>query len=329
MGKVKWGVLGTANIARGCTIPGMKAAGNCKLYAIAGRDLAKAESFKKEFGFKKAYGSYAELLDDEEVEAVYIPLPNGLHKQWVLSALQKKKHVLCEKPLVLNAADAREMYEAAKENGVILMEAYAYLHSPYVESLKNDIASGIIGDVVYVDSAFVTQGYKEDIRLYHDQGGGAMYDLGCYCSTMILSLIDSKPVFVKAGAEFSDLDVDLMTAAVIRFEDGVRATLHVGMILGKDTNARYDNLYVYGTKGSVRSSVAFNQDGKLRYTIFAGKKEIERKVKAPQNYSLEVAQLGRCILSGEKPHISPEFSIQNAELMERVFDEIGYYKSGK
>ena len=291
--------------------------------------LRKPSLSKKEFGFQKAYGSYAELLDDEDVEAVYIPLPNGLHKEWVLAALQKKKHVLCEKPLALNAADAREMYKAAEENGVILMEAYAYLHSPYVESLKRDIASGIIGDVVYVDSTFMTQGYKEDIRLYHEQGGGAMYDLGCYCSTMILSLVDSKPVFVKADAEFSELDVDLMTAAIIRFENGVRAVLHVGMILGKDTNARYDNLYVYGTKGSIRSSVEFNQEGKLRYTIFADGKEIERKVKAPQNYSLEVAQLGRCILSGEKPHVSPEFSIQNAELMERVFDEIGYYETEK
>lgn len=324
MQKVKWGVLGTANIARGCTIPGMKMVKNCELYAIAGRDIAKAESFKKEFGFEKAYGSYAELLEDDAVEAVYIPLPNGLHKQWVLAALQKKKHVLCEKPLALNAEDACEMYKAAEDNGVILMEAYAYLHSPYVQSLKDDIASGIIGDVCYVESSFVTQGYNEDIRLYKEQGGGAMYDLGCYCTTMILSLIDSEPVFVKADAEFSDQDVDLMTAAIIRFENGARAMMHVGMILGKDTNARYDNLYVYGRKGSIRSAVEFNQEGTLLYCITTDKGTIERKVKAPQNYSLEVEQLGRCILSGEKQHVTPEFSIKNAKLLDSVFEKTGY-----
>ncbi|MBO4783819.1 MAG: Gfo/Idh/MocA family oxidoreductase, partial [Lachnospiraceae bacterium] len=255
MEKVKWGVLGTANIARGCTIPGMLLAENCELYAIAGRSIEKAEKFKDEFGFQKAYGSYEELLDDEDVQAVYIPLPNGLHFKWVKAALEKKKNVLCEKPMALNANDAKELFKTAEENNVVLMEAYAYLHSPYVKSLKEDVQSGIIGTVDYIESAFHTQGYKEDIRLYKDQGGGAMYDLGCYCTTMILSLIDSKPALVKAVAEFSDLGVDYNTAAIIRFENGVRASFNVGMILGENTNSRFDRLYIHGDKGSIRSDV--------------------------------------------------------------------------
>ena len=238
MEKVKWGVLGTANIARGCTIPGMKKAGNCELYAIAGRDPEKAKRFAEEFGFTKSYGSYAELLDDENVQAVYIPLPNGLHFEWVLAAIGKGKHVLCEKPMALSSEDAKKMYAAAARNGVLLMEAYAYLHSPYIESLKKDVKSGIIGDIDYVETAFVTQGYSEDIRLHKDQGGGAMYDLGCYCTTMILSLIDSEPVFVKAGADFSDLGVDLATTALIRFSNGARAAFNVGMILGIGTDLK-------------------------------------------------------------------------------------------
>lgn len=98
---VKWGVLGTANIARGCTIPGMKMAENCELYAIAGRNEAKVQSYKDEFGFEKAYVGYDKLLEDPEVQAVYIPLPNNLHKEWVIKALKAGKHVLCEKPLAL------------------------------------------------------------------------------------------------------------------------------------------------------------------------------------------------------------------------------------
>ncbi len=324
MEKVKWGVLGTANIARWCTIPGMKQAKNCELYAIAGRNPEKAEFFKNEFGFVKAYGSYEELLDDEDVQAVYIPLPNGLHFKWVKAALEKKKNVLCEKPMVLNAADAEELFRIAKENGVVLMEAYAYLHSPYVKSLQDDIKSGIIGKVDYIETAFVTQGYKEDVRLYKDQGGGAMYDLGCYCTTMILSLIDSQPVFVKAAAEFSDLGVDYNTTAIIRFENGARATFNSGMILGVNTNSRNERLFIHGDEGSIRSDVEYNQSGDVSYKIFTKDGVIERKLSVPQNYTLEVEQLGNCILSGEKPHVSPEFSIRNAKLMDRVFEEIGY-----
>ena len=324
MQKVRWGVLGTANIARGCTIPGMKLAESCELYAVAGRSIEKAESFRDEFGFKKAYGSYEDLIDDPEVQAVYIPLPNNLHCKWVTAALQKGKHVLCEKPLGLNADEVRQMHKTAADNGVYLMEAYAYLHSPYVESLKKDIKDKAIGDVDYIESAFLTQGYKEDIRLYKDQGGGAMYDLGCYCTTMILSLIDSEPEFVKADAEYSDLGVDLMTAAIIRFKNGVRASFNVGMILGIDSDKRYDRLYIHGTNGSIRSDVEYNRDGEVSYTIYTDEGTTERKVTVPQNYSLEIEQLSRCILYGEKPLVTPEFSIRNASLMDKIFSEIGY-----
>ena len=236
MNKVKWGIIGTANIARWGMIPGMKQSPSCELYAIAGRSLEKAQKYKEDYGFEKAYGSYDELLDDPEVQTVYVPLPNDIHVKWVTEALKKGKHVLCEKPLALNADEAKLMFDTAKENGVILMEAYAYLHSPYIDNLKKDIKSGIIGDVDFIDTAFVTQGYKEDFRLHKELGGGAFYDLGCYCTTMILSLIDSDPSFVKAAAEFSDLGVDLSTAGILRFENGARASFQVGMILDQNSN---------------------------------------------------------------------------------------------
>ena len=112
MRKIRWGVLGTAHIAEGQTIPGMQNTKNCELYAIAGRSLEKAKEFQNRFHFKKAYGSYDELLEDPEVEAVYIPLPNHLHKEWVLKAAAHKKHILCEKPMSGSAKDTREMIQA-------------------------------------------------------------------------------------------------------------------------------------------------------------------------------------------------------------------------
>ncbi len=324
MSKVKWGILGTADIARRCTIPGMKLADNCELYAIAGRSAEKAEEFRREFGFQKAYGSYDELLRDEDVQAVYIPLPNSLHMEWAEAALKAGKHVLCEKPLAMNAAQARSMYETAEKQGRYLMEAYAYLHSPYVASLKEVVKSGIIGEVDYIDTSFVTQGYEENIRLYRELGGGAMYDLGCYCTTLILSLVDSDPEYVSACAEFSDREVDKMTAGLIRFKNGVRASFNVGMILSRDSGSRYDALYVHGSRGCVRSEVRFNQDGAADYRIWTPDKVIVKNVSMRDNYSLEIEQFSRCILGGEKPHISPEFSIKNAELLDRVLKESGY-----
>ncbi|MCR5300861.1 MAG: Gfo/Idh/MocA family oxidoreductase [Lachnospiraceae bacterium] len=321
---VKWGVLGTANIARGCTIPGMKEADNCILYAVAGRDEAKAESFRSEFGFEKAYTGYDALLEDPDVQAVYIPLPNNLHKEWVIKALIAKKHVLCEKPLALNADEEREMFAEADRNGVILMEAYAYLHTPYISSLRSDIQSGVIGDVDYIETAFLTQGYHDDIRIRKETGGGALYDLGCYCTTMILSLTDSEPDMVLADAEFNDKGVDVFTSALLKFKNGLRAAFNVGMIFPAGTDARHDRLYIHGSKGTISSDVEYNQAGDLCYCVVSDGKKTERKIQARQNYALEIEQLGRCIENGESAHISADFSIRNAKLLDMILEKIGY-----
>lgn len=321
---VRWGVLGTANIAKGCTIPGMKAAKNCELFAIAGRNEEKVKAYKEEFGFARSYVGYDRLLEDPDVQAVYIPLPNHLHKEWVIKALKAGKHVLCEKPLALNAEDAAEMFETAKENGVILMEAYAYLHTPYIEALKNEIQSGAIGEVDYIETAFLTQGYVDDIRLYKEMGGGAVYDLGCYCTTMILSLIDSEPEYVMGKAEFNEYGADAFTAAIIKFRNGIRAAFNVGMIFEAGSDSRWDRLYVHGSNGTIESAVEYNQSRDLCYSVVSDGKKTEKKVAVGQNYMLEVEQLGRCIENNEVQHVTPEFSLKNARLLDMVLEQIGY-----
>jgi len=345
--RVKWGVLGTAAIAANCTIPGMMKAENCELYAIAGRSLEKVELYKERFGFQIGYVGYDRLLADPDVEAVYIPLPNDIHKEWVIKALNAGKHVLCEKPLALNAQEVKEMFDAAKRNNVILMEAYAYLHGQYVESLCKDVASGIIGDLVYIDTAFLTQGYKKDFRLHKHLGGGMIYDLGCYCTTMILSLLQAsssdkeyasdtyQPVYVRASAEMSDEAeelgqaepgdrVDAFAGVILKFPGGIRASFDVGMILGVNGFGRYDRLYIHGTKGAIRSEVEYNQEGDLTYKILTGSDVIERKVVVDQNYKLEVEQLGRCIREGQAPHITSAFSVRNAEILDAVMKAVDY-----
>ncbi len=324
MEKIKWGVLGTAGIASGCTIPGMLLSENSEAYAIAGRSEEKVNKFVEKFGFKKGYVGYEKLLQDPDVQAVYVPLPNDIHKKWVIEAVKAGKHVLCEKPLAMNASEVAEMFAAAEENNVFLMEAYAYLHSPYMLSLVEDVKSGIIGDVVFIDTAFLTQGYHEDFRLHKEFGGGALYDLGCYCTTMILSLIDSNIKDVKAVCEKTDLGVDKLTTAIMSFENGASASFNVGMILGENSNARFDRLYIRGTKGTIISDVPYNAEGMLSYRIEAEGKTIVRAVNTPQNYSIELSQLGKCILENEKPHITKEFSLKNARLLDEILKQIGY-----
>ena len=328
MRKIKWGVLGTAGIAKGQTIPGMKEATNCELYAIAGRNQKKAEAFQKEFGFEKTYGSYEELLRDECVEAVYIPLPNTMHYEWTIKALEAKKHVLCEKPLAPSEETARKMIETANKNGVVLMEAFAYLHSPFTKAIKEEIKKKTIGDVVYMESTFITSDYDiSNIRMRRDTLGGCLYDLGCYNTTQILWMLEEEPEKIKAISDFSEEGIDVYTTAIMNFKSKKRAVLNCGMVLqtaGEDRFDRIDRFCIHGSKGSIKAEVQFNQAGKLKYCVCINGVEEVKEVDTPQNYRLEVEQFGRCILEGETPYVSNEFTIKNARLMERILKEIKY-----
>lgn len=325
MRKINWGVIGTAGIAKGCTIPGMQLAENCNLYAVAGRSMDKAKAYQETFGFEVAYDSYEALLADPKVEAVYIPLPNQLHYEWTLKALKAKKHVLCEKPLAPTIPQIQEMFACAKENGVILMEAFAYLHSPMMAAIKAELQSGVIGDVLYLESQFITSDYDiSNIRMRSETYGGAVYDLGCYNTSQMLWLMDEEWVNVQAIADFSPEWVDSYTSGMVKFASGARASFICAMVLATEQDRRIDCLRIHGTKGDIRTDAEFNQCGELTYTVTVGNEKTVKTVSTPQNYSLEVAQLGRCITDGEKPHVSEAFTLRNAKLLKEILATIGY-----
>ncbi len=320
MEMIRWGVLGTADIARTQTIPAMKLAANCELYAVAGRSPEKAEDFRKEFGFHKAYGSYDELLADPMVEAVYIPLPNHLHCEWAVRALKAKKHVLCEKPLAVSKAQAESMFQAAEENGVYLMEAFAYLHSPIISAIRAEAET--IGEIRYLESAFITGRRPDtDIRLRRETCGGAMFDLGCYSLSMALWMMGKDPVSVQASAQFSDKHIDLYTSALLMYDNEAVAKMDCGMLL---PGGRLDRLHIYGTKGEIHSPIQFNQCGEIPYTVVRNGSRETKTVTAPNNYQLEVEQLGRCIRNGETPHVIKDFSLRCAAVTDAILSEIGY-----
>ncbi len=322
MEKVRWGVLGTADIARGATIPGMQQADNCELCAVAGRSLEKAQAFRDQFHFRKAYGSYEELLSDPDIEAVYIPLPNDLHCEWSVRALQAGKHVLCEKPLAVSEEQVKWMFDAAEKSGMYLMEAFAYLHSPFVQAVKAELDAGAIGDIRYMESAFITGRRPDtDIRLRKETCGGAMYDLGCYAVSMAMWMIGKEPDTIRASAQFSPNRIDLFTSALLLYEDESVAALDCGMLL---PHGRLDRFRIFGTKGTIVSPVEFNQSGEIPYTILRDGVSETKVVSVRDNYTLEVEQLGRCVRGLEKPRVSKEFSLLVARVTDRILAEIGY-----
>lgn len=318
--KVKWGVIGTANIAKKATIPAMKQADNCQLYAIAGRNIEKAESFKEEFGFEKAYGSYEELLKDKEVEAVYIALPNNLHKEWTIKAAKAGKHILCEKPLSGTLEDVQEMIEVCEKENVIFMEAFAYLHSPHLQEVKKIMKSGEIGDIKFIESTFLTAGYTDNIRIRRETLGGSLYDLGCYNVSLALWLLEDMPEVVNAMADFTDEKIDDCFMGYLHFNNGVRVSMLAGMCAG----TRGDRFFVYGTNGVIEVPIAFNEKGTKSFYVVSDSGRREVTVEIPDNYMLEVEQLGRCILENEKPHVSNAFSIAVAKVNDMCLAKMGY-----
>lgn len=323
MSNINWGVLGTAGIAKGHTIPGMQQAEHCNLYAIAGRSMEKANAYKEEFGFEVAYDNYEDLLKDPAVEAVYIPLPNQLHYEWAIKAMQAGLHVLCEKPLAVSVEQMEEMFRVAEENGVYLMEAYAYLHSPLMAAIKEDLPA--IGKVLYAESTFLTSDYDiSNIRMRRETYGGAMYDLGCYCTSQLLWLLEDEPEQVQAIATFSAEKVDHYTTALLTYPGGAKAVIQCGMVLKTEADKRVDRLQIHGETGKIISNMEFNQHGELTYTLVTDAGEEVKTVSTPDNYLLEAEQMSLCAMGKAKPHVTKAFSLKNAKLMEKILTAIGY-----
>ena len=153
---VRWGILGCSGIGKSRTIPGLLACENAELYAIAGRNEEKLKAYAEPFAPKKLYTDYQALLEDENVDAVYLPLPNGIHMEWVEKAAKAGKHILCEKPMALTEEQVRKMFAAAKANGVLLEEAYAYRHAQLAQKVKEIVDSGAIGRIRYLESKHST-----------------------------------------------------------------------------------------------------------------------------------------------------------------------------
>jgi len=242
---VKWGILSTADINRK-VIPGAHASEKVELIAVASRDLGRADDYAREWEIDRAYGSYEALLEDADVEAVYISLPNTLHCEWSIRAVEAGKHVLCEKPMSRHVRDVESAFDAAERNERILMEAFMYRHNPQTKRLRQLVDEGAIGDVRVVRSRFSYSLYDtENIRLRTEVEGGSLMDVGCYCVSGS-RLIGGEPEHVYGQQFVGPSGTDWVFTGTMRFPGNVFALFDCGTAL-----AERDELEVIGTEGSL------------------------------------------------------------------------------
>jgi predicted dehydrogenase len=222
---LRWGILGCARIGRRGLMPGIKGSRTGELAAIASRDAATARAWGAEFQVPRAYGDYSALLADSEIDAVYIPLPNELHAPWVRAAADAGKHVLCEKPLALNAGEAAGMVAHCRDRGVLLMEAFMWRHQPRTLGLRDRVANGLIGDLRLIRASFSFPIEPGDWRLDPDRGGGALWDVGCYGVSTARLFAAAEPESFRARAHSGPSGVDMTLAATLEFPGGVLASI--------------------------------------------------------------------------------------------------------
>jgi xylose dehydrogenase (NAD/NADP) len=231
------GILGAAGIAREFCA-GVRGSAKLAVVAIASRQLEKSQAFARDFGIGTAHSSYDALLADDGVDALYNPLPNALHAPWSIRAAEAGKHVLCEKPLALNANEARAMFDAATRNGVHIVEAYPYLSQPQTLTLQELVASGAIGRLTLVQASFgFTQNDPANIRLSPALGGGALMDAGSYPVSLVRVLAGAAPVRVSAAATWTESGVDRTMAATLEHASGLLAQISCSFATGDHRRA--------------------------------------------------------------------------------------------
>ena len=243
------GSLGAANIARAFT-SGVAPSKTVTVAAVASRDAGKAERFARECGIERSHGSYEALLSDPAIDAIYNPLPNSLHAEWSIRAMEAGKHVLCEKPLALTATEARAMFAAAKRLGRHLVEAYPYRAQPQTLKLRELLAEGAIGKVELIRSSFgVAFSDPGNIRLQPDVGGGALLDAGSYAVSLALLAAGERPERVSAVSRWSQTGVDLSTIASLEFPSGALAQISCSF-----ATAYHRNALIAGDAGTIETS---------------------------------------------------------------------------
>ena len=310
--KVRWGFLSTARINRRLLAAAEKTDG-AEVVAVASRDSDRAEAYAVEHGISRSHGSYEALLEDSEVDAVYISLPNSLHVEWSVRALAAGKHVLCEKPLTRSPEETEYAFEAADRAGRILMEAFMWRHSPQTAKLVQLVEGGVIGELQLVRAtfSFPLEG-RRNIRLDPDLGGGALMDVGAYCVSAA-RLLAGEPERVYGEQVIGDSGVDVLFTGMLRFPRGVLAEIDAGMYL-----PRRDGLEAVGTEGSLVISDPWLAQ-RLVLHLRRGESREEIALPPADPYRLELENMCAAISGGAKPLLGREDAVGQARALDALY----------
>lgn len=292
MKKIRFGIVSCAGIAQKQFIPAMKLASNAEIAAVGSRNLEKSKEFAEKNGIPRFFGSYEALLDSPDIDAVYIPLPNSMHKEWSIKAAAAGKHILCEKPLAVSEEDCLEMEEAARKHQVLLMEAFMYRFHPLTEKIIQEVHQGILGDRITIQSthSFLLTD-QNNVRLSAALAGGSLMDVGCYCVNVTRTLFQEEPEAVSAIAHFHPHGVDDQMNVMARFKSGRSAVMSCGLV------SNYPSGYlISGTRGFIRAEYGFHLG--VNHGIVTRKIDgIETKLQDETNeYTRMIEHFSDCVL---------------------------------
>ncbi|WP_290058398.1 Gfo/Idh/MocA family protein [Amycolatopsis solani] len=334
MTELRWGLLAAGTIA-GHFAAGVEESRHGTLTAVGTREASRAREFAARFDIPKAYGSYEDLLADPEVDAVYVSTPHALHKQWAIAAAEAGKHVLCEKPLTLTAADAEAVIAAARKHDVFLMEGFMYRLHPQTRRLAELIASGAIGEVRAVDTSFSFDSNPEETARLSDPalGGGGILDVGCYCTSLARLVAQAatgeavvEPTEVSGMARLSADGVDEYATGLLRLPGDILATISCGIRL-----TREDGIRVYGSRGHIHvprpawiHPLRTPGTSEIILTPAGGEPEVI-EVEATQGiFAREADHVAAHVGDRQAPELTWAETIANLRTLDRWREAVGY-----
>ena len=326
MTKIRWGVLGAAKIGRTKVIPAMQRSQAGEVTALASRSLETARATAAALGIAKAYGSYEELLADRNVDAVYIPLPNHLHVPWTIKAAEAGKHVLCEKPIALDAGEARSLLAVRDRTGVLIQEAFMVRTHPQWHAVREAVRGGRIGDLRAIQMAFSY--FNRDPANVRNQagiGGGALMDIGCYPIVLSRYLFGEEPLRVVASIDRDpEFGTDRLTSALLEFRGGQAAFTCSTQLVP------YQRTQVLGTRGRIEVEIPVNAppDRPCRIFVDDGRDAMgtgveTRTFEVCDQYTLQADLLSRAIREGRPAPESLEDSVANMEVIDALLRSAG------
>jgi len=328
MEKIRWGILSTAKIGLKQVIPGIQAGESGEVTAIASRSLEKAEVAASSLGIEKAYGSYEALLEDPELDCIYNPLPNNLHMEWTIKAMEAGKHVLCEKPIGLTVTEVEEMIRVRDRTGLKAGEAFMVKSNPQWIETRERVRRGEVGEPRLIQGMFSYFNVDpSNIRNIPELGGGGMWDIGCYCATMSRYIFEEEPTRLVSLLEFDpEMKTDRLGSVIMDFPSG-QSLFSVSTQL-----VPYQRMHIFGTKGHLEVKIPFNAPKDRACTVAQDIGSIlldeitTHSYPVMDQYTLMSDAFSNAILSNGEVPVSLEDALNNTKVLTAIFDSA---KSGQ